>query len=217
MLLGTSRSFEMLKECAVCNCPESGEFPQGLAGTRTSYVSGQNDKSSQHLLPQQWLSEDTLFKQFWEFLIATEYLLWRYFNITIWTTTYNVSNILNFKYSIRKVFCTYCNDRQSWFFPFELKFWFNTGRGEGVIWNFTPFYNCKSTQIIDWESVVEYVSNPGGGFVGGQCETNELFLHSPHSLPSLVIALHRELLLVIARQDLSADCGRKFSSSYTLR
>ena len=85
------------------------------------------------------------------------------------------------------------------------------------------FLQCNSTQIIDWDSVVEYVCNPGAGFVcnpregfvGGQCETNELFLHSAHSPSSFPfitysssLALHRSHLAV-ARQDLSVERGGK--------
>ena len=43
------RWLETLKDGKRCNCPERGEFPQGLALARSRRVSGQNDKSSQHL------------------------------------------------------------------------------------------------------------------------------------------------------------------------
>ena len=57
----------MLKDCERCNCPERGEFPQGLAKARTTSVSGQNDKSRQHLFAQHWLRSDTLFTEFCKF------------------------------------------------------------------------------------------------------------------------------------------------------
>ena len=67
--------------------------------------------------------------------------------------------------------------------------------------------------------------NPRVGFVGGQCETNELFLHSAHSLPSSFpfityspsLALHRSF--VIARQDLSVERDGKvfLLSAHSLR
>ena len=57
----------MLKDCERCNCPERGEFPQGLAKAKTTSVSGQNDKSRQHLFAQHWLRSDTLFTEFCKF------------------------------------------------------------------------------------------------------------------------------------------------------
>ena len=100
MLGGTSRPFEMLKNCKRCNCPERGEFPQGLATARTTYVSGQNDKSSQHLLPQQWLSRDTFFfENFQTFCwkrTSFSFVGTLTISITMWTTSSNVSNIKYF-------------------------------------------------------------------------------------------------------------------------